>query len=65
LDFQIFRATQRLATASKNSERIEMAFTLTPAVQVERDANAAVCAYYHVEELFRLIVSFGYNPITN
>jgi hypothetical protein len=42
-----------------------MAFTLTPAVQVERDANAAVCAYYHVEELFRLIVSFGYNPITN
>ncbi|HEV2175767.1 MAG TPA: hypothetical protein VGW33_00965 [Terriglobia bacterium] len=30
------------------------------------DANfAAVCAYYHVDELFRLIVSFGYDPISN
>jgi hypothetical protein len=26
---------------------------------------AAVCAYYHVDELFRLIISFGYNPITS
>ncbi len=26
---------------------------------------AAVCAYYHVDELFRLIKSFGYDPITN
>jgi zinc metalloprotease ZmpB len=26
---------------------------------------AAVCAYYHVDELFRLIISFGYDPITN
>jgi hypothetical protein len=25
---------------------------------------AAVCAYYHVEELFRLVESFGYTPIT-
>jgi hypothetical protein len=25
---------------------------------------AAVCAYYHVDELFRLVVSFGYNPIS-
>lgn len=30
------------------------------------DANfAAVNAYYHVDELFRLIESFGYSPITN
>jgi hypothetical protein len=26
---------------------------------------AAVCAYHHVDELFRLIESFGYSPITN
>jgi hypothetical protein len=25
---------------------------------------AAVCAYHHVDELFRLVVSFGYSPIT-
>jgi zinc metalloprotease ZmpB len=25
---------------------------------------AAVCAYYHVDELFRLVESFGYTPIT-
>jgi hypothetical protein len=25
---------------------------------------AAVCAYYHVDELFRLVESFGYSPIT-
>ena len=25
---------------------------------------AAVCAYYHLDELFRLIESFGYSPIT-
>jgi hypothetical protein len=25
---------------------------------------AAVCAYYHVDELFRLIKSFGFDPIT-
>ena len=25
---------------------------------------AAVCAYYHVDELFRLVQSFGYDPIT-
>jgi zinc metalloprotease ZmpB len=24
---------------------------------------AAVCAYYHLDELFRLVVSFGYSPI--
>ncbi|GLQ91273.1 hypothetical protein [Dyella acidisoli] len=26
---------------------------------------AAVCAYYHIDELFRLVESFGYSPITN
>jgi hypothetical protein len=25
---------------------------------------AAVCAYYHLDELFRLVESFGYSPIT-
>lgn len=26
---------------------------------------AAVCAYHHIDELFRLIESFGYSPVTN